>query len=156
MKRHETASSAQQSPDREQLRAHRQVFWDAWQKSMADLPLNALEVRIARVIGMHPEYHPMFDDLETFLDRDFQVDDGMNPYLHISLHLALEEQLAIRQPPEASSCLEFLMQRKGMSRHDALHVLLDVLAETVYFAQRKGGEPDVASYVERVRELMRA
>ncbi len=148
-------STHQQSPDREQLRAHRQVFWDAWQKFRADLPLNALEVRIARVIDMHSEYHALFDDMETFLDRDFQVDDGMNPYLHLSLHLAMEEQIATHQPPEVSTCLEFLMQRKGMDRHDALHALLDVLAETVYFAQRKGDEPDVASYVERVRELMR-
>jgi len=142
-------------PDREQLRAHRQVFWDAWRKAQAGLPLNALEVRIARVIAMHPEYHFMFDDMEAFLDRDFAVDDGMNPYLHLSLHLALEEQLAIRQPPEAGACLEFLMQRKGMDRHDAIHALLETLAENVYFAQRRGSEPDVAAYVESIRELMR-
>jgi len=147
-------SKGQGKPEREQLRAHRQVFWDARQKSIADLPLNALEVRIARVIAIHPEYHSMFDDMESFLDRDFAVDDGMNPYLHLSLHLALEEQVAIHQPPEVSACLEFLMQRKGMDRHDALHVLLDVLAETVYFAQRKGEEPDVSSYLKQVRGLM--
>ncbi len=141
-------------PDRTQLRAHRQVFWDAWQKSIADLPLNALEVRIARVIAMHPEYHSMFEDMESFLDRDFAMDDGMNPYLHWSLHLALEEQIAIHQPPDVAACLEFLMQRKGMDRHDALHVLLDLLAETVYFEQRKGEEPDVSSYLEQVRGLM--
>jgi len=149
------SESGKQS-NREQLRAHRQVFWDAWWKFRADLPLNALEVRIARVIDMHPEYHAIFDDMETFLDRDTQVDDGMNPYLHLSLHLALEEQIAIRQPPEVSVCLEFLMRRKGMDRHDALHVLLDVLAEVTYFAQRKGGEPDVTSYAEQIRGLMHA
>ena len=143
-------------PDSEQLRAHRQVFWDAWQKSNADLPLNALEVRISRVIAMHPEYHSIFDDRERFLERDFAVDDGMNPYLHLSLHLALEEQIAIHQPPEVSACLEFLMQRKSMDRHAALHMLLDILAETVYFAQRNGGEADVLAYPERVKALMQA
>ncbi len=141
--------------NREQLRAHRQVLWDAWRKAQAGLPLNALEVRIARVIAMHPEYHSMFDDMEAFLDRDFAVDDGMNPYLHLSLHLALEEQLAIRQPPEAGVCLEQLMRQKGMSRHDALHVLLEVLAETVYFAQRRGGSPDTTAYTDGIRRLMR-
>lgn len=147
-------SEVEKQTNREQLRAHRQVFWDAWQKSQADLPLNALEVRIARVIGLHPEYHSMFDDLEIFLDRDFAVNDGMNPYLHLSLHLALEEQVSIHQPPEVATCLEYLMQRKGLDRHDALHSLLDVLAETVYFSQREGREPDVTSYMKRVRELM--
>jgi len=141
-------------PSREQLRAHRQVFWDAWQKAQADLPLNALEVRIARVIEMHPEYHGYFDDIERFLERDFQVDDGMNPYLHLSLHLALEEQVATGHPPEAGRLLEHLIVRKGMDRHDALHALLEVLAETVYLAQRQGGEPDVQAYAFRLRELI--
>ena len=149
-------SESGREPDREQLRAHRQVFWDTWQKSQAGLPLNALEVRIVRVIHLHSECHALFDDMEAFLDRDFQVDDGMNPYLHLSLHLVLEEQIAIRQPSAVPVCLEFLMQRKGMDRHDALHTLLDMLAETVYFAQRNGSEPDVTSYVERVRALMKS
>jgi len=117
------------TPSRSQLRAHREVFWDAWQKHLAGLPLNALEVRISRVVVLHPEYHQMFDDREDFLDRDFGVDDGANPYLHLSLHLALEEQIATRQPPEAAQALEFLMQGKGVGRHDALHVLLEKLAE---------------------------
>jgi len=143
------------TPDREQLRAHRQIFWDAWQKAQADLPLDALQVRIARVISLHPEYHHFFNDLEDFLERDFEVDNGMNPYLHLSLHLALEEQVAIRQPAEVAGCLEHLMQRKGLDRHDALHAILEVLAETVYFAQRRGGEPDVLAYSAGLKELMK-
>jgi hypothetical protein len=142
-------------PSREQLRAHRQVFWDAWQKAEAGLPLNALEVRIVRVIRMHPEYHPLFDDMERFLDRDFQVDDGMNPYLHLSLHLALEEQVATRQPPEVAQALEQMVAVRHEDRHEAMHALLEILAETVYLAQRRGGEPDVAEYARRVRELAR-
>ncbi len=141
-------------PDRAQLRAHRQVFWDAWQKARASLPLNALEVRIVRVIALHPEYHPLFDDMETFLDRDFGVDSGTNPYLHLSLHLALEEQIATHQPPQAAAALEHLMQRRGLDRHAALHVLLEVLAETVYTSQRQGLEPDVIAYRSRLQELL--
>jgi len=144
------------TPDREQLRAHRQVFWDAWQKAQAGLPLDALQVRIARVIALHPEYHHFFGDMESFLERDFDVDEGMNPYLHMSLHLALEEQIAIRQPPEVANCLEFLMQHKGKDRHQALHAILEVLAETVYYAQRRGGEPDVAAYTAGLKGLMQS
>ncbi len=140
-------------PSRETLRAHRAVFWDAWDKFRRGLPLNALEVRIVRVVQMHPEYHGLFDDRERFLDRDFHPDDGMNPYLHLSLHLALEEQIATRQPPEAATALEHLMTRRGLDRHAALHLLLEILAETIYFAQRLGGEPDVAAYALRLREL---
>lgn len=143
-------------PGREQLRAHRQVFWDAWQKAQAGLPLNALEVRIARVIEMHPEYHQYFNDMEDFLERDFQVNDGMNPYLHLSLHLALEEQAATRHPPEMGKALEHLVTVKGNDRHDAMHKILEILAETVFYAQRAGGEPDVQAYAVRLREVARS
>lgn len=142
------------SGHRSQLRAHRQVIWDAWQKHVAGLPLNALEVRITRVLALHPEYHPLFADRECFLDRDFDVSSGANPYLHISLHIALEEQVATHQPPEAAQALEFLMQKRGLNRHDALHVLLEILGETIYFAQREGREPDVEAYRSRLRDVM--
>jgi hypothetical protein len=146
----------EQRPSREQLRAHRQIFWDAWQKSEAGLPLNALEVRIVRVIRMHPEYHALFDDMELFLERDFHVDDGMNPYLHLSLHMALEEQVATRQPPEVAMALEQMVAVRHMDRHAALHLLLEILAETVYLAQRRGDDPDVGEYARRLRELGRS
>ena len=146
----------EREPGREQLRAHRQVFWDAWQRAKDNLPLDAMQVRIARVIEMHPEFHHYFDDMERFLERDFHVDDGMNPYLHLSLHLALEEQIATRQPPEVGSALEHLMTAKGIGRHDALHFILEILAESVYFAQREGKEPDVLLYLTRIRELMKS
>ncbi|OIO70902.1 MAG: hypothetical protein COW62_03515 [Zetaproteobacteria bacterium CG17_big_fil_post_rev_8_21_14_2_50_50_13] len=140
-------------PSRETLRAHRQVFWDAWQKAQADLPLNAMEVRIARVIKMHPEYHHFFNDMEDFLDRDFQDDGGMNPYLHLSLHLALEEQIATHQPPQVATTLEHLMQIKGKTRHEALHTILEILTETLHASHRQGMEPDVMAYAERVKGL---
>jgi len=142
-------------PSREQLRAHRQVFWDAWQKAQAKLPLDALQVRIARVISLHPEYHHYFNDMDTFLERDFEVDDGMNPYLHLSLHLALEEQIATKHPPEAARALENLMLVQGLDRHDALHRMLEILAEIVYLAQRNGGEPDVPGYAAKLKELIK-
>ena len=146
--------SEAQGPSREQLRAHRQVFWDAWQKAEADLPLNALEVRIAYVIGMHPEYHHFFNDMESFLDRDFPADGGINPYLHMSLHLALEEQVVTHQPPDVGRALLWMISERKMDRHDALHILMENLAETMHSAQSRGQEPDAQAYVEKVRRLM--
>jgi hypothetical protein len=36
-----------------------------------------------------------------------------------------------------------------------LHKLLEILAETVYLAQRKGGEPDVVAYADQLKELIK-
>ena len=146
--------SEKSHPSRNTLRAHRQVFWDAWQKAQADLPLDAMEVRIARVIQMHPEYHHLFHDMEAFLDRDFHIDDGMNPYLHLSLHLAIEEQLATKQPIEAAQIMEREVVERKHDRHDAIHLILEVLAETIYEAQRRGQDIDPLAYAAKLKVLL--
>ncbi len=144
------------SPDsRDQLRAHRKVFWMAWQRARTEQPLNALEQRIVSVIRMHPEYHPIFADEERFLNADYWDDNGTNPCLHLSLHLAIEEQLATGQPPAITAALHHLQQVKGMEHHQALHQLLEILAETVNQAQQQGGEPDVLAYQQRLEALCR-
>jgi len=148
-------ATSRNESSRQQLRAHRQVFWDAWQKAQADLPINALEVRIVRVIQMHPEYHHFFVDMDDFLERDFHVDDGMNPYLHLSLHLALEEQAATKHPPEMARALHHLMRVDGLDRHAALHSILEILAESVHTSQRTGTEPDVHDYAEQLKGLVK-
>jgi hypothetical protein len=48
-----------------------------------------------------------------------------------------------------------MVSTKKMERHDALHKILEILAETVHRAQRRGGEPDVLAYAARLRELGR-
>jgi len=143
------------APLRDQLRAHRKVFWMAWSRAQKGEALNALEQRIVGVITMHPEYHSLFVDEDRFLDSDQGVDEGVNPYLHLSLHLALEEQLSTHQPPAAVDALQRLMAIKGMERHQALHTLLELLAEMVHQAQCNGGEPDVLAYQMRLEAVAR-
>jgi len=141
---------------RQQLHAHRKVFWLAWQRRQAGEVVSDLEQRIVDVIALHPEYHGLFADQEHFLDSDQWTDDGVNPYMHLSLHLALEEQLAIRQPQAAVDALQRLMTIKGLDRHTALHTLLELLAEMVHQAQQRGGEPDVLAYQMRLEAIARA
>ncbi|RMH51735.1 MAG: DUF1841 family protein [Zetaproteobacteria bacterium] len=147
--------SRQQQAGRDQLRAHRRVFWLAWQRAQRGQPLNALEQRIVAVIAMHPEYQSLFADEERFLDGDHLDNTGIHPWLHLSLHLALEEQLATNQPPAITTTLHHLQHRCGMEHHQALHRLLDVLAETVHEAQQRGGDPDVVAYQRRLERLCR-
>ncbi|MDQ6965261.1 MAG: DUF1841 family protein [Mariprofundales bacterium] len=143
------------SSSRQQLHAHRQLFWAAWQKSQTGRRLSDLEQRIVGVIAIHPEYHGLFADRERFIDADEWADGGVNPYLHLSLHLALEEQLATSQPPAVVAALQRLISIKGLERHAALHTLLELLAEMVHQAQQSGGEPDVLTYQLRLDEVAR-
>jgi hypothetical protein len=97
------------------------------------------------VILAHPEYHEVLGQPERFRSRDYSGE--ANPFLHMSLHLALEEQLSIDQPPGIVQRFESLVALHG-ERNAALHEALECLAETVWRAQRERAAPDAAAYLE--------
>jgi hypothetical protein len=136
------------NPSRE--RARRFLF-DAWHRYRAGEPLSGLEHVAVEVIAEHPEYHALLEDPERNADRDFSPDAGaMNPFLHLSLHLAIREQLSIDQPPGLRAEYDRLARALG-SAHDASHVVLECLGETLWQAQRLGTGPDAVQYLECVR-----
>ncbi|MDR2241048.1 MAG: DUF1841 family protein [Zoogloeaceae bacterium] len=136
------------NPTRDQARS---FFVDAWRKQREKLPVSPLEDTAIRLIAQHPEYHALLDDGEAALAREWTPESGeANPFLHLSLHLAIEEQLSIDQPPGLRAAFEALLARAG-ERHAALHGVLECLGETIWRAQQNQSPPDGAAYVECVR-----
>ena len=137
------------NPSREQVR---EMFFGAWQKYRAGQPLVGIETLALDVILLHPEYHAALSDPERTRDRDY-VDES-NPFLHMSLHVALEEQLSIDQPPGIAARFQVLLKRYG-ERHEALHQALECLAEMVWRSQRDGAAPDAAAYLSCLEKRAR-
>ncbi len=135
-------------PSREQAR---QFFVDSWRKHRDKQVLTPLETMAVDLVGLHQEYLPLLEDPDS-IHRDFAPEDGrINPFLHLSLHLAIEEQLSIDQPPGLRAAFEASQARRG-NRHDALHDVLECLGETLWRAQRDRQPPDGAAYVGCVRK----
>jgi hypothetical protein len=125
----------------------RRFLIDAWKKRREGQPLSALEAIAAAIIAKHPEYQPLLEAPDTSIERDFSPESGdLNPFLHLSLHLAVEEQIAIDQPPGIRAQYERLRLAHG-DEHVAQHAVLECLAETVWAAQRHGTPPDAALYL---------
>jgi hypothetical protein len=120
------------------------MFYAAWRKYRAGEPLVGVEALALDVILQHPEYHDALSHRERTREKEY-VDES-NPFLHMSLHVALEEQLSIDQPPGIATQFRALLARRG-NRHDALHDALECLAETVWRAQRDGAAPDAQAYL---------
>ena len=123
-------------PSRDQVR---DTFFTAWRKYRAGEPLVGIETIALDVILAHPEYHAVLNEPERYRERDY-VDEA-NPFLHMSLHVALEEQLSIDQPPGIVARFRSLVARRG-ERHPALHEAIECLAETIWRAQRDNAPPD--------------
>jgi hypothetical protein len=137
------------SHSREQLRA---AYREAWRRWRAQLPLQPLEAQLAELILEHPEYHQLLQQ-EPTLSEDLAVQaGGVNPFLHLGLHMALREQLGTDRPHGIAAIHRRLGAQLG-SAHAAEHRMLEVLAETLWEAQRSGLAPQDQGYLERLRRL---
>ena len=115
--------------------------------------MEPLEMQIADVIELHPEYHAALERSETVLDRDYTPEGGQsNPFLHMGLHLAVRDQIATDRPSGIRKAFEALASRMG-STHDAEHRIIECLAEALWEAQRAGRAPDEMAYLQRVQRL---
>lgn len=136
------------NPSRDQAR---QFFFDAWSRYRRAEPLSALERVAVEVIVEHPEYQALLEAPERNLGREFGPEAGTaNPFLHLSLHLAVREQLAIDQPRGLRAEHERLVRELG-SWHDASHAALECLGEAIWQAQRLGTAPDETVYLDCLR-----
>jgi hypothetical protein len=134
--------------DREELR---QMYVDAWRKSVNSEVLSPLEAQIASVVQEHPEYQAILEHAP--LDADFEPEGGQtNPFLHMGLHLAIREQVATNRPAGIASVHRTLSQKSG-DEHSTEHQMIDCLAETLWEAQSANAAPDEQKYLERLRRL---
>jgi hypothetical protein len=129
----------------------RRFFCGAYARWRAGLPLEPMQALAARWIEQHPEYHAELADEAAALEAVYTVEDGRtNPFLHLSMHLSIDEQLAIDQPTGIRQAVQLLTARRG-SLHAAQHEVMECLGEMVWASQRSGLPPDGHAYLEAVR-----
>lgn len=132
----------------------RQFLIDAWSKYRDAQPLTPLEQVAVTIIAKHPEYHPVLEHADRHVERDYTPDEGVtNPFLHLQMHVAVAEQLAIDQPRGIRAHFERLRDAHA-DEHAALHAIVECLAETLWQAQRNRTQPDESVYracLERAR-----
>jgi hypothetical protein len=102
-------------------------------------------------IRQHPEYHAALADVEAAVARDYSVEGGQaNPFLHLSMHLSIAEQLSIDQPRGIRQATIDLAHRLG-SEHEAHHQVMECLGQMIWTSQRNGAPPDEAAYIECIK-----
>ena len=135
------------NPSREQVR---QFFCEAWRKHRTRSILEGAEVIAADLISHHPEYHSLLENPAAAIEQEFTPESGqMNPFLHLSLHLAVAEQISIDQPPGIRTAYQALRSRLDV--HDAEHAILECRGEAIWRAQRLGGPLDGVAYLDCIR-----
>jgi hypothetical protein len=129
----------------------RRFFCETHRKARDGMPLTPMETLAADWIAEHPEYHAELDDIDAALAAVYEVDGGRtNPFLHLSMHLTITEQVSIDQPRGIKQAFELLAAKRG-SAHEAQHEVMECLGEMIWASQRSGLPPDGERYLECVR-----
>jgi hypothetical protein len=137
------------NPSRDEVR---QFFFDAWLKFKQQQLLTDLEKMAVGIMHLHPEYHTILDTPEQSLQQAYYPEMGeTNPFLHMSLHLSIQEQISINQPPGITQAYGKLCTRY-QEEHEAQHALLECLAETIWLAQRNQTGLDAAHYLQLIEQ----
>ena len=137
------------NPSRDEVR---EFFFDAWAKFKLQKPLTDLEKIALGVMHMHPEYHAILDKPGQYKNQEYFPEFGeTNPFLHMSLHLSIHEQLSINQPTGITGIYEQL-KLKYQDDHDAQHVIVECLGEAIWQAQRNNTALDANFYVQLLQQ----
>lgn len=132
----------------------RKFFCEAFRKSFANEILTPIEAIAADWIRDHPEYDDTLRNLDQALTTNYSVDEGRtNPFLHLSMHLSISEQISVDQPNGIRSIF-LALANKLNSEHEAQHQIMECLGEMMWVAQRSGTPPDGAAYIEALRKRL--
>lgn len=139
------------NPSREEVR---QFFCEAWAKHQNAGVLTPMESIAARWMVEHPEYHSILNHLEDAQSQEYTPEKGeTNPFLHLSMHMSISEQVQIDQPPGIRDVSRQLMTKLD-SEHEAQHRIMECLGEVLWTAQCQGTPPDMQAYVELIKRLL--
>ena len=123
----------------------------SWDKYNSNHLLDPLELQLAKIIERHPEYQDVIKNLDT----EYFPDQGeTNPFLHINLHLALQDQLSLDQPKGIKKIYNDLL-KKVKDAHQVEHIMMNHIAEMIFNSQKYGKPMDLEYYLRSLKSLIK-
>jgi Domain of unknown function (DUF1841) len=134
---------------------YREVFFSVWKKIENQQSISdAMETIIAQIIKQHPEYHNTLSNYDKFIEKDYLPEMGdSNPFMHMSMHIAITEQLMTDQPQGIKSIYHKLCTRLA-DTHEVEHLIMECLGNMIWKSQKNKNMPDMNEYLECVKNKL--
>ncbi len=129
----------------------RKFLAEAWEKYNSNYLLDPLEEQLAKIIENHPEYQDIIKNIDT---EYFPEQGKTNPFLHINLHLSLQDQLSLDQPKGIKKIYNDLL-KKVKDAHQVEHIMMDYIAEMIFNSQKYGKPMDLEHYLRSLKSLIK-
>ena len=93
--------------------------------------LSPEDKKMAEIMLEHEEYHNQFEVADLLSEHEYDVENEVNPFLHVTMHAIAETQLGNRDPIEVYQFYN-AMRKKKASHHEAVHLICAVLAPLIF------------------------
>ncbi len=132
-------------------REHLHSLWEKAKNNELD-GLDNEDRRLAEAMLMHEdEFFNAFEFADVLHDREFDPDTDVNPFLHITIHTAVENQLKAKDPIQV---LQFYnaMRKKKCSHHDTIHLIGAILVPLIFDTMKHQKPFDNDRYVSILKK----
>jgi len=129
----------------------REFLANSWQKHINAQILEPLELQLALIVQKHPEYHALINDINL---EYFPEQGKTNPFLHINLHLALQDQLTLNQPTGINDIYKKLIVVHS-DTHEVEHMMMECIAEMIFNSQKNNTTFDQDNYLVNLKNLIK-
>ena len=127
----------------------RQYLKQAWEKYTRQEQLEPLELQLSKIVEQHPEYQNLIKNLDS---EYFPEQGNTNPFLHINLHLTLQDQIIMDQPKGIRDIHSQLIV-KIKDAHEVEHMMMEHIAEMIFNAQKNNAAFDLDGYIQALKSL---
>jgi hypothetical protein len=142
--------NASKTSEKLQRKLFRQNVHRIWRmvKSGRRDELSEKDNNLAEILMDHEEYSDHFENTDILDGREYEAGATFNPFLHISTHRMVEDQLSANSPIETVLFCES-MEDRGFSRHEAIHFIIMILLHVIH-ASASGNQPFDATRYKRL------
>jgi hypothetical protein len=143
-------SDASRESEKRQRKLFRQNVHHIWRmvKTGRRDELSEADNHLAEILMDHEEHCDHFENAEILDGREYEAGAKFNPFLHISTHRMVEDQLLANSPVETALFCE-TMEGRGFSRHEIIHFVIMILLHVVYLSA-SGSRPFDATRYKRL------
>jgi hypothetical protein len=141
-----TSDASKKSEQRQRMLFRQNIhrIWGMVQSDRRD-ELSEKDNDLAEILMDHEEYGDHFENTDILDGREYEAGVTFNPFLHISTHQMVEDQLLADSPVETALFCE-VMEGRGFPRHEIIHFIIMILLNVMY-ASASGNRPfDAARY----------
>ena len=116
-----------------QRRMVRQKMHSIWQVAQSGNMdgLKDEEMQIAQVMMEHKEYNKDFNKSGELIDHEYNPESDLYIFMHIGIHMVVENQLKHKEPIEACEFYN-AMKERGVSHHEITHYISFILMPLIF------------------------